>query len=412
MLVRSQDQEDLVKVLDFGVAKFLHDTDGANLTLTDATVGTPKYMAPEQIRGGGKVDFRSDIYALGAILYTMLAGGRLPIEGGSVEEIWEHKLTRDPYPLREYRSDLPADLEELILSCLAREPGQRPESAQALKQRLVAHLESARAMSDSIADMKSPSQTENVGDSIRRRRARLGIALGAVTAAAIAVIGIYLVRAPAPAREEPRRNTLAPPPVPAKPPAALEPPPAPTREATAKPAGLGAFGLGNPASDSAPLATGKVRRHGADSTAPSALPQPEKLPPAAGEKRAGAEAAAPLEPRGPTLARSAKAGPPEAPASDAEVAAAIAKAETAFSGGHMASARIAATQAVAAASGSPSALKVRAQIIMGKVELAGERYAQAERAFDRALAIDPQNPVAHKGKERARDAAAKARAPQ
>jgi serine/threonine protein kinase len=108
MLVRSQDQEELVKVLDFGVAKFLHDTgDGANLTLTDATVGTPKYMAPEQIRGGGKVDFRSDIYALGAILYTMLAGGRLPVEGATVEEIWQHKLTRDPYPLREYRSDLP-----------------------------------------------------------------------------------------------------------------------------------------------------------------------------------------------------------------------------------------------------------------------------------------------------------------
>ncbi|HEY5285402.1 MAG TPA: serine/threonine-protein kinase, partial [Polyangia bacterium] len=110
MLVRSQDQEELVKVLDFGVAKFLHDTgDGANLTLTDATVGTPKYMAPEQIRGGGKVDFRADIYALGAILYTMLAGGRMPIEGATVDEIWQRKLTRDPRPLHEYRSDLPPD---------------------------------------------------------------------------------------------------------------------------------------------------------------------------------------------------------------------------------------------------------------------------------------------------------------
>jgi cytochrome c-type biogenesis protein CcmH/NrfG len=103
---------------------------------------------------------------------------------------------------------------------------------------------------------------------------------------------------------------------------------------------------------------------------------------------------------------------PEPADDDDEVAAAaLAKAEVAFSGGHMATARIAATQAVAASGRSPAPLQVRSHIIMGKVELASERFPEAERAFDRALAIDPKNAVAHKGKERAREAAAKARAP-
>ena len=76
----------------------------------------------------------------------------------------------------------------------------------------------------------------------------------------------------------------------------------------------------------------------------------------------------------------------------------------------MAAARITATQAVAAAQQASPALKGRAHIIMGKVELASERFTEAEHEFDRVLDIDPQNPIARKGKERARDAAAKAKA--
>jgi serine/threonine protein kinase len=212
MLIRSQDQDDMVKVLDFGVAKFLHDTgDGGNLTLTDATVGTPKYMAPEQIRGGGKVDFRSDIYALGTILYTMLAGGRLPIEGATLDELWQRKLTREPQPLHDCRSDLPPDLEELVLSCLAREPAHRPASAQVLKKQLIAHLESCRAVGDSILGMRSPSQTEVLGVSRRRRRAILGIALGTSVALASAAIGIVLLRSPRRPADERTAERASPP---------------------------------------------------------------------------------------------------------------------------------------------------------------------------------------------------------
>jgi serine/threonine-protein kinase len=435
MLVRSQDQEEVVKVLDFGVAKFLHDTgDGANLTLTDASVGTPKYMAPEQIRGGGKVDFRSDLYSLGAILYTMLAGGRLPVEGATIEELWQHKLTRDPYPLHDYRSDLPADLEELILNSLAREPSQRPASAKLLKQQLISHLESTRAMSDSILGMKSPSQTEILGERRRRWRARLGIALGTLTAAAIAVAGIYLVRSPSSPQEEPRRAAEPPAPSPAPmkspQPSIAEPPSTAPAEPKPQPLGPAAAGTENLsgksasttppaeemaggaqrlAGETAPVGQGKTRRHGAEATAPSTSARPPgKSPSEPAGARAEAAAAEP-EPRGSGRVRPAIAEAEAGPASDESVAAAIAKAEAAFSGGHMATARIAATQAVSAASGSPPPLKVRAHIIMGKVELASERFPEAERAFDRALAIAPDNPVALKGKERARDAATKAR---
>jgi cytochrome c-type biogenesis protein CcmH/NrfG len=98
-------------------------------------------------------------------------------------------------------------------------------------------------------------------------------------------------------------------------------------------------------------------------------------------------------------------------ANDEDAAAALAKAEVAFSDGHLATARLAATQAVAASGNAPAPLRVRSHIIMGKVELASERFAEAERAFDRALAIDPKNAVARKGKERAHESAARAKPP-
>ena len=120
---------------------------------------------------------------------------------------------------------------------------------------------------------------------------------------------------------------------------------------------------------------------------------------------------------GPKIAARALAGKP-APHPDGEdhaggssedaATAAVAKAEAAFSDGHLAAARILATEAVAGARKAAPAVKVRAFIMMGKVELASEDFAEAERSFERALTIDPQHPVARKGKERARDAAAKA----
>jgi len=160
MLVRPSDEQgDLVKVLDFGVAKFLREEAGPNLTVPDAAVGTPRFMAPEQIGGGGVVDFRADIYAVGGLLYFMLSGGHCPIEGSNVQNVWQRKLTEDPTPLRNYRSDLPDDLEALIMQCLARDAARRPTSADDLKKLLLAALEESRTISSSLAGLKAPSST-------------------------------------------------------------------------------------------------------------------------------------------------------------------------------------------------------------------------------------------------------------
>ena len=98
---------------------------------------------------------------------------------------------------------------------------------------------------------------------------------------------------------------------------------------------------------------------------------------------------------------------PEQTTSGEDALTAIRKAEAAFSDNHMATARIAATQAVAASRNASASLKARAHIIMGKVELASEQFGRAEEAFTRALALDPQNALARKGLQRAQESAAK-----
>src|SRR5204862_6063932 len=162
MLVRGREEAELVKVLDFGVAKFLRgDTGGPEvvgpvpeLTQHDAAVGTPRYMAPEQIGPGREIDFRADIYALGGVLYFMLSGGRAPIEGDTVEKVWQRKLNEDPTPLRDHCPDVPEELALLVMRCLARDPAERPPSMTALKAALVASLEKVRSMDSALMAIK------------------------------------------------------------------------------------------------------------------------------------------------------------------------------------------------------------------------------------------------------------------
>jgi serine/threonine protein kinase len=188
MLVRPSDEQgDLVKVLDFGVAKFLREEAGPNLTVPDAAVGTPRFMAPEQIGGGGVVDFRADIYAVGGLLYFMLSGGHCPIEGSNVQNVWQRKLTEDPTPLRNYRSDLPDDLDALIMQCLAREAARRPASADDLKKLFLALLEETRTISSSLAGLKVPSSTAVVPGPGLRDGSLWWKTIAVVTATAVVV---------------------------------------------------------------------------------------------------------------------------------------------------------------------------------------------------------------------------------
>ncbi|AYL35814.1 serine/threonine-protein kinase [Streptomyces fungicidicus] len=127
----------IVKVLDFGVAAIL-DSDAAKLTMTGERLGTVQYMAPEQVMGGS-VDPRTDLYALGCLLYEMLTGGPV-FEHESPLMVPSLHTEADPEPLRVRRPDVPEDVEALILELLAKKPADRPVHAGDVYRRLAVHL--------------------------------------------------------------------------------------------------------------------------------------------------------------------------------------------------------------------------------------------------------------------------------
>jgi serine/threonine protein kinase len=120
-----------VKVGDFGLAKILHadQAEAEGGPESRGIIGTPEYMAPEQMRTGVVLDARADIYALGAIAYHML-GGRAPFIG-DLAQLVAQKLMQAPPSLLSLRSDLSPEVDKVILKALAREPADRPAEASA-----------------------------------------------------------------------------------------------------------------------------------------------------------------------------------------------------------------------------------------------------------------------------------------
>ena len=114
-----------VKVGDFGLAR---DLNKARLTLEGQTVGTCRYMAPEQISGQAELTGAADLYALGCILYRSIVG-RPPFDGESIIEIFEAHLYSEPRPPAELAEDCPRDLSHLVMQLLAKDPQDRPVSA-------------------------------------------------------------------------------------------------------------------------------------------------------------------------------------------------------------------------------------------------------------------------------------------
>ncbi len=121
--------DDRVKVTDFGIARILGG--GAPHTLTGMSLGTPLYMAPEQIRGQ-TVDGRTDIYALGAVMYQMVTG-QPPFEGSDPLSIAFKHVHEAPEPPTRVSADVPLDWEGLILTCLAKAPADRFQTAAQLE---------------------------------------------------------------------------------------------------------------------------------------------------------------------------------------------------------------------------------------------------------------------------------------
>nr|MBK7066680.1 serine/threonine protein kinase [Deltaproteobacteria bacterium] len=135
-LVQRGTNPDFVKVLDFGIAKFLSGEGGGARTGTGVMVGTPEYMSPEQIEDTKNVDHRADLYALGVILYTALAG-RPPFRTESIAKLAYEVCTLPPPPIRDARPDLPPALAAVIEQLLAKTPDARIQSAREVSERLL-----------------------------------------------------------------------------------------------------------------------------------------------------------------------------------------------------------------------------------------------------------------------------------
>ncbi|MCJ1678953.1 serine/threonine-protein kinase [Streptomyces sp. APSN-46.1] len=123
-----------ILVLDLGVASVM-DTDTTRLTSTGSPIGSPAYMAPEQAMGGAVGPY-TDLYALGVLLYELLSGN-VPFAGSTALGVLHRHLYEPPLPVRQLRPEVPHQLEALLLHLLAKDPQDRPASAQEVYESLV-----------------------------------------------------------------------------------------------------------------------------------------------------------------------------------------------------------------------------------------------------------------------------------
>jgi serine/threonine protein kinase len=158
---------------DFGIARPLNMADlpdvatafeGGDLTVSGAAMGTPEYMAPEQVRGD-TVSAATDTYALGVVAYALLAG-RTPFEGHDINDILASHLTETPPPLRSMRRDISRDVEDAITWAMAKDPSHRPGATGAFASALLA------------ASTGVPATTGSTGTNFRARSQTLLAASG------------------------------------------------------------------------------------------------------------------------------------------------------------------------------------------------------------------------------------------
>ncbi|MBK6697366.1 MAG: serine/threonine protein kinase [Myxococcales bacterium] len=150
-LARRPDKTAIVKVLDFGISKSLDPTTGA-LTSTSSILGSPHYMSPEQLSSSKRVDQRTDIWALGTILYQLLTA-RLAYPGDSMPQIVAAILQNDPEPLSKVRRDVPEALARAVHRCLETETKARFANVGELALALAPFVADAEghASADSVA---------------------------------------------------------------------------------------------------------------------------------------------------------------------------------------------------------------------------------------------------------------------
>lgn len=137
-LTQRADGSPCVKVLDFGISKLTGASAGADqvMTSTQAVMGSPLYMSPEQLMSARDVDQRTDIWALGVICFELLTG-KLPFEGETLPHLCMSINLAAPKSLRSYRPDLPYEVDDLLLRCLSKDPAKRFPNVAAFAAELV-----------------------------------------------------------------------------------------------------------------------------------------------------------------------------------------------------------------------------------------------------------------------------------
>jgi serine/threonine protein kinase len=156
-ITRRGDRSDLVKILDFGIAKLRGDTNNPVFTRTGTVMGTWHYMSIEQFRGIQEIDNRADIYSLAAIIYECLTG-IVPHPGNSYEQIFSHVLCEKVAPPRSLRMGLPEGLELVVLKSLALEPSERHQSIAEFMQALTPFA--GRQITPLESKIITPSETK------------------------------------------------------------------------------------------------------------------------------------------------------------------------------------------------------------------------------------------------------------
>lgn len=175
-------------VTDFGIARAMAARDSETVTSTGVTIGTPAYMSPEQAMGRGKLDARTDVYSLGCVLYEMLAG-RMPFDGPDVQVILNKHLVEPLPPIRQFRSDVPERVAQLLDIALAKKP----------EERLATAAEFAEALSLEGAGALTPTRTQPVdGDPGNGFHwpSRKAVVRGAALGVGVAAIAAWVLTRP------------------------------------------------------------------------------------------------------------------------------------------------------------------------------------------------------------------------
>jgi serine/threonine-protein kinase len=164
-------------VADFGIARAV-GTSAESLTQTGMSVGTPGYMSPEQASGESRVDARTDVYALGCVLYEMLAG-EAPFTGPTAQAVIVRVMTETPRPLTSVRQAITPRLASAVSRALAKSPADRPATAG----------EFARDLETAVT-----IELPHAGAMAPRRNRLVGLGVGAVVVVALAVAGVLWKR--------------------------------------------------------------------------------------------------------------------------------------------------------------------------------------------------------------------------